>query len=506
MLEKLQEILEAECGLTHDRPLLLAVSGGPDSLCLLDVIVRLGYDVHVAHLDHTLRAESSDEAEQVRLAAQERGLPFYLAEANVRAYSVESRLSIEEAARNLRYRFLFLQAEQIGAQAVATGHTADDQVESVLMHLLRGSALAGLQGMAYRTLPNPWSQQRPLVRPLLGVWREEIMEYIQARSLMPVSDASNFDVSFYRNRLRLELIPQLEQINPGVRQRIWQMADVIRQDYEVLNQAIDAAWSACWLSSGQDWIAFSLAALRGHPVALQRHLLRRAILILRPGLRDLDYAALERGQKFITQPPHSRQSDLLARLRLQQEGNQLVLAGWQIVKIPLPDRDWPSLAAGEIEPLSLPADVPLAGGWRFQARMVNDLEVAHQQAAANTDPYRAWIDAGALTEGLHLRTRQPGDRFRPLGLDGHSIKLSEFMINAKLPAAARSNWPLVVCGDQIVWVAGLRLAHPYRLTEASQAAVQLILARSDLAGSAEQEHQDHPCPHSNEPEQAREIV
>jgi tRNA(Ile)-lysidine synthase len=220
----------------------------------------------------------------------------------------------------------------------------------------------------------------------------------------------------------------------------------------------------------------------------------------------LDYAALERAQKFITQPPRSRQSDLLAGLRLEQEGNQLVLASWQIVKIPLLDRDWPSLAAVEIKPLSIPADVHLADGWRFRARMVNDMEVARQQAAANTDPCQAWIDAGALTEGLHLRTRQLGDRFHPLGLDGHSVKLSDFMINAKLPAAARSNWPLVVCGEQIVWVAGLRLAHPYRITEDSQAAIQLILVRSDLAGSAEQEHLDHPGPHSDEPEKARENV
>jgi tRNA(Ile)-lysidine synthase len=477
MLAELQSILDNECRLKRDDLLLIAVSGGPDSLCLLDILWRLGFRLQVAHFDHRLRAESGADAEAVHRAAVQRSLAFHLGAADVGEFSRRSKLSLEEGARILRYRFLFEQAERIRAQAVVTGHTADDQVETILMHLLRGSGLDGLQGMAYRAVPNPWSQTIPLLRPLLGTWRDQIEEYIQVNNLQPVLDATNAEPRYYRNRLRLELIPKLEQLKPGASQRIWQMAQVIRQDSEIILQAVSASWQACWLESGEDWMAFDLTALRQQPPALQRHLLRRAILQLRPGMRDLDYAALERGRRFILSPPRSQQSDLLGGLRLQIDGDNLYLAGWQASWAEAASYAWPQLADDEIIPIDLPFTHTLLHGWVLRARIVTDVIQAHQAASANSDPLQAWIDTGRTGGTLQLRSRKTGERFQPFGLDGHTVKLSDWMINEKIPAAARDRWPMVACGDQIAWVAGLRLAHPYRLTTASQAAVHLRLLK-----------------------------
>ena len=209
MLEVVRSVLQNRCGLTPLSRLLVAVSAGPDSLCLLHVLWQLGYSVVVAHLDHGLRVESAAEAAMVQHFAEDLGVQWVCKRQDVQGYATQNGLSIEEAARNLRYRYLFEQAERLEAQAVAVGHNADDQVETVLMHLLRGAGLSGLRGMGHYSLPNPWSQRIPLVRPLLGIWRGEIQAYLDRSGLKPSLDSSNLELRYYRNRLRHELIPHL---------------------------------------------------------------------------------------------------------------------------------------------------------------------------------------------------------------------------------------------------------------------------------------------------------
>ena len=236
---------------------------------MLDILRQLGYRLIVAHLDHSLRAESAQEAEQLRHLVEGYSLPFVLERGDVQAYAARHSLSIEEAAREVRYRFLFDQAARCQAQAVAVGHTANDQVETVLMHLLRGSGLAGLRGMSYRSLPNPWSQSIPLVRPLLGAWREEILAHLAQSGLQASLDASNLDTRYYRNRLRHELVPQLEQLNPGVKQRLWQMADILAEDENVLEMVEQAAWASCILTQGPGFVALDAGVLRTQAAGLQ---------------------------------------------------------------------------------------------------------------------------------------------------------------------------------------------------------------------------------------------
>jgi tRNA(Ile)-lysidine synthase len=186
MLENLKQILQDECQLNLSLPIVVGVSGGPDSLCVLDVLDRNGYSAIVTHFNHKLRSSSDEEAEIIRHFAEERGLQFILGEEDVSERVEREGESIEEAARNARYQFLFTCARSVGAQGVVVGHSADDQVETVLMHLLRGAGMSGLGGMTTRALPNAWSEHIPLVRPLLGVWRNQILDYCRERGLDPV--------------------------------------------------------------------------------------------------------------------------------------------------------------------------------------------------------------------------------------------------------------------------------------------------------------------------------
>jgi tRNA(Ile)-lysidine synthase len=472
MFDRLEFTFQDLCRLDRRQAVLAAVSGGPDSLSLAHLLWRFGYPLVIAHLDHGLRAESAAEAKTVQRLAESLGAQFVGSCQDVGAYAAQNSLSIEEAARILRYRFLFQQAANLGVQAVAVGHTADDQVETVLMHLLRGAGLAGLRGMSYRSLPNPWSQSVPLVRPLLGTWREEIMAYLSSAGLQPSLDLSNLDRRYYRNRLRHELIPQLEALNPGASHRIWRLTALVRDEDEVVEAVVEAAWSKCRLEQVEGAVAFAVGQLQIQLKGVQRRLVRRAISQLRPGLRDIDHEAVERTLDFLALPTRSGQMDLAAGLRLEMDEDRLWIAAWEA---DLPGAGWPQLAPGEVLQPAIPGEVRLAGGWRLWAEILPGEAANLAQATANADPYQAWLDFERLPQPLQMRARLPGERFRPLGMDGHSLKLSDFMVNVGLPRRARTNWPLLVAGGEIAWVAGYRIGERFSVGLGTRQILRLSL-------------------------------
>lgn len=476
MLEQAQTVLQTKCGLTKDRTVLVGVSGGPDSLCLMDFLYRQGYRLVVAHFNHRLRADAEDEARQVQALSDRLGLPAVMGEGDVSKYAAAHSYSVEEGARILRYQFLFDTAQQVDAQAVSVGHTADDQVETVLMHLLRGAGLSGLRGMSYRMLPTTWSKTIPLVRPLLGTWRKEVLAYVEAQGLQPTFDPTNQDRTYYRNRLRNDLIPTLETYNPQVRERLWKMAQILRDDYAIVEEVVQAAWETCKVAVYEDAILLNLLALKSLPEGIQRHLLRRAIALLRPSLRNIDFESIERGLSMLASPGSFRQTDLVAGLLMVQEGERVWISSGEAA---LPAVEWPQLPPGTSLSLSIPGQLRLPAGWELDAQPV-DVRIAQEQARVNNDPFQAWIATDGLLTPLEVRSRLPGDRVKPLGLQGRSQKISDFMINNRLPQRARSGWPLVVSAGEVVWVPGYRLAHPFQLMPDSAGAIHLQLKRGTI--------------------------
>ncbi|MEX1246896.1 MAG: tRNA lysidine(34) synthetase TilS [Anaerolineales bacterium] len=468
-LAKLANALRQESRVGPDQPLVLGFSGGPDSLALLHALHALGQRLILAHLDHGLRPESGQEAQAAEKTAASYGLPFFEERADVAAQAKADKIGIEEAAREARYRFLFRVAEQQAAPAVAVAHNADDQVETVLMHLLRGAGPAGLRGMAPRLLPNPWSAHIALVRPLLGLWRHEILDYCAANSLQPVMDISNQDLTLYRNRLRHELVPLLEGYAPGFKGRLVQTANVIAADQTLIETLVAQAWPRCLAQRGAGFLHFDRFSLLGEPLALQRGLLRKAFADLRPEQRDLDFAAVERALGLVQSAGNTALVNWLADLYLLVEGDKIWIADWD-AELPVV---WPQAPENAIH-LEVPAELELNEGWWLQARAT---EQRSRGVRENQDDFQAWLDLDAAGEELILRRRHPGDRFQPLGMERGSVKLSDFFINVKLPRRAREAWPLVCRGDEIVWVPGYRLAHPFRLQDGGRRALHLKLAR-----------------------------
>ncbi len=476
MLTRVEENLNRYCPLDAGSRLLLGVSGGPDSLALLDTLESLGYVTIVAHLNHGIRPEAAGEADRVRQAAESRGLPFVLGERDTSAYAQAENLSLEEAARELRYAFLFEQAQIHEADAVAVGHNADDQVETVLMHWLRGAGLTGLKGMRVCTLPNTWSEAIPLVRPLLSIWGDEIRAYCQERGLEPVFDRSNLNTNYFRNRLRHELIPLLDDYVPGIRRRLWRMAEIIAGDHAVLSTVVGRAWNNCLLEEGERFVAFDAEEFTGQPLGVKRRLIRRAVAVLRPDIRDLSFEAVERALDALEQP--GQVGNLALEVNAFREGDRFYLLEREAVDA-LPSRQWPQLP-GDVDriEIALPGETALPGGWQLNAEWVEDVESAWGEIITNENPYQAWIMFPKRDPAdLALRSRRPGDRFQPLGMEGHQVKFSDFMIDQKIPRRARARWPLVCVGEQIAWVVGLRLSERFRVEKPASCVVHLRLSR-----------------------------
>jgi tRNA(Ile)-lysidine synthase len=473
MLDKIESILRDQCKLVISRPILVGVSGGPDSLCLTEIFRGAGYRLVIAHFNHKLRPESDAEADEVEKTAARLMIPCVVESADVRLYAAVEKLSIEEAARDLRYRFLFAQARRHEAQAVAVGHTADDQVETVLMHFIRGAGLAGLRGMSYRTFLPTFDATIPLVRPLLDVWREETVAYCASHDLNPHYDASNESFDFLRNRLRHALIPALQTYNPRFRQAVWRSVQSLSSDYALLNEALDVGWEKCVIQETGEYVAFDLSSLSTYSDGLQRHLVRRAVERLLPG-EETVYAVLERATAFIADPARVRM-DLTGGLMLFREGQTLYLVK---PEAQLPFDHWPQMPGQSDSILfTLPGQVDLSGGWCFSSERWHAPESAWEKASRNEDLFQVWLDAEELPNQMELRVKRPGDVFEPMGLQGHSQKLADFLTNVKLPQRARNRWPLLCAGEKVIWVPGYRPAESFRLRETSRRVAYFALRR-----------------------------
>jgi tRNA(Ile)-lysidine synthase len=464
MLENVQFILHEECRLDPKKPILVGVSGGPDSLCLLGVLREAGYRLIVAHFNHNLRPESEEEAQSVEKTAAQFKIRFVTDSKDVRAYAKEQGLSIEEAARNLRYQFLFAQAQHLKAQAVAVGHTSDDQVETVLMHFIRGAGLSGLKGMTFRTLLPKFDPKIPLVRPLLDVWRDQTVTYCSSHDLRPHYDPSNESFDFLRSRVRHELIPMLETYNPRFREAVWRSVQSLSTDHALINETLQSSWAAYVRQETENYILLDVKSLAACSIGLQRNLIRRSFERLLPG-QEMIYAMVEQARAFIRDSA-SNHLDLAGGLVLLREGDTVYVARSDQH---LPKGRWPQMPANmDSVALSLPGQALLSDGWRFSAEEWRLPALAWEQSSLNNDHFQVWLDANGLPEKFELRVRRPGDIFEPLGMKGHSQKLSDFFTNVKLPQRARDRWPLLLAGDKVIWVPGYRPAEPFRLSQTSR--------------------------------------
>ena len=477
MLEKqILNDLVNKCGVDLGQRLLLGVSGGPDSLTLLHVLHQAGLNLVVAHLNHQLRDNADSEVRFVADLAQKLEFPMVSEVVDVGKYAQDHKLSIEEAARECRYTFLFRQAQLTGCQAVAVGHTADDQVETVLMHLLRGAGMSGLKGMAYREVIPAWHNSLPLVRPMLGVWRADVEAYCSENGLAPVLDESNVDVTYYRNRLRHQLLPILQTYNPNIKQVFWRMAEVLAHDEQILTELTQHMLQECLVDAQKGYIGLDRQRFNQQGLGVQRRLLRSMCAHLRLSLRDIGFDTIDRAIKTLQQPGNVGRVDFIDYLDLIIKQDVFYIIE-NDANLSFPN--FPQLPSLASEILLNPGSViDLADTWQIKTELLIEPSFSQIRQDDLHDSSQAWLNADCLDFPLVVRGRQDGDRFQPFGMGGHSQKLSDFFINKNIPQEARDLWPLLTSGEQIVWIAGLQPAHNFGMKGSEKAILHLQLLKS----------------------------
>ena len=403
--------------------IVAAVSGGQDSCVMLHILhmlsSKLGFSLTVAHFDHQLRPESAAEQQFVEKLAATYGLPFYSGRADVRTLAKGKNL--EDTARRVRYDFLRKTMLEIGATKIATAHHAQDQAETVLLHLLRGSGLEGLAAMAPR--------EGDIIRPLLSALPEQIKAYRLAYGLSFCTDASNDDPRYLRNFIRLNLLPQLLQLNPRLLQTLCATADICYEDNYLLTAWAKVALDELWLKD-DGAIAPGLFAL---PPALQRRIVRLAFMQISG--EELSFAQTE------------------ATRALKEEQSVSLSGGWLIYrrgalfisreKSALPEHR-------QSVPLKIEATWQTLAdwGWEYLGAQVLDAP-----SFAAKDEYCISLP-DTLLPNLYFRTRRAGDAVPSLG-KSERRKVKDIFIDAKIPPYLRAGWPLLIVGEEIIWLPGL---------------------------------------------------
>lgn len=420
---------------------VVAVSGGADSVALLDIMTRLDCGLHlvVAHLNHCLRGAESDADEAfVASLADNYHLPFVSQRCDVADLARRERLSLEDAGRRARYAFLEQTAAQYRGSSIALAHHQDDQAETVLIRLLRGSGGTGLSGMA-------GAAGEKLKRPLLQVSRAKLELYLKRRGLTFRTDSTNADTAILRNSIRHELIPFLRRYNPKVSERLAATAEILAGDEELLDGLTQAAYQKLAASeSGR--VNFQIEPLLRESRPLRLRLYRRALFELRGDLMRIGLAHLDAIDRLAASPRPNAEAKLPGAFK-----------AW---------RCYGSLSIGHEAPQASPAwEQVVTGVGCYQLPNGAVLVVERMSRPESLDTGSRWsafLSPDAVPFPWLLRNFRPGDRFTPLGMGG-AQKVKDAFINEKVPPDLRRRIPLLLSEGEIAWVPGVRLGERGRV-------------------------------------------
>jgi len=444
LIAEVQTCIEAHAMLPPGAKVVVAVSGGADSMALLLALFQLrsiyNMTLIVAHVNHQLRGEEAgQDALFVEQQAARLRLPFHQTCVDVKALQQSLGISVQQAARQLRYCFLHALRQTLNATRIALGHTADDQAETLLMRLVRGSGPAGYTGIPAVRLP--------FIRPLITVSRPTIYSYLQSERCPWLEDSSNTHTVYLRNRVRFDLLPKLQQYNPQIIRHLNELADILRAESQVLDQQVDewAVQTLAWQAQSRVEICYGLFSLA--PIAIQRRLLRRVIEALATLPEAVGFRHIERLRQFIVSENQGRRCSLPSEIGAERRAETILL--WNASK---------TSAISDALVLPVPGKVDIVP---LNIRLIADVIPKHCDLGL-IGPQRALLDLDRTLCPLQVRLRQPGDRFYPLGAPG-SKKLQDFFVDTKIPRGEHPYVPLVVSNHEIVWVVGYRIAEPFKL-------------------------------------------
>lgn len=471
-----------------DDRILVGVSGGPDSVALLSLILNTNRvspaysNIFVAHMNHLMRGRDSDEDEQfVNNLVEEFKLSIIAGKKDVREIARKRKISLEEAAREERYKFFEGAAKRAGANVIAVGHSADDNAETILHRIIRGTGINGVSGMRPKRKLTPISTI-DLVRPLLFTWRSDIIAYLKEKNLSYRIDSTNFERDKFRNRIREELIPLLEKsYNANIKRSLVRLGETAAQNCDFLMARADTLFEkTCLAREGETHeslkeIVLDIRKLRKVPLILQQMIIRKAMIKLNVPLKKFSSKNYENILNILNDRKTAVNNIVKDYLNVRREGNRLHLSkdkfcvqecpvfSEEVIKIP-----------GETELVEMNCKI------KMEIREVKNgfLEEFKQSKTR----YEEAVDFDKINMPLMIRARRRGDRFRPLGSQG-TKKVKDFFIDNKVPVPERDIVPIVTMNDQPIWIVGFRIDDRMRVTGGTRKLLLMRFERHVSAGS-----------------------
>ena len=455
--QKLLKTIQNYKMLSKGDGLLVGVSGGPDSVALLYLLMELkdDYDlqIYVVHLNHMLREdESDDDAGYVEKLAKRLKLPVFIGKKDVKEFAKADKLSLEEAARIQRYEFYKQIADKLNIRKIALGHTADDNAETVLMRLLRGAGEQGLIGIH----PVRHIDNLKVIRPLLNVHRREIESFLKEKRISVRTDSSNADNKFLRNKIRLELIPLLEEnYNQNIKQVLVNTADILREENEYLKEITEKFYSKSIrktvLGKSNENIQLDISKIRSYPLAIQRRVIRYGIKELTGSLRQITYLHCNEVLKLLKGNLAYGQIDLPNGLVVERMRRELVIRRGKAQNI-----------RSIIYPVKIPGETVIS---ETGVKLVCSISKRKTNFKFSTqNHYQESFDYDRIKEPVFVRTRKLGDTFQPLGMIGKK-KVKDFFIDQKVSQPEKNRVLFLTDKTDIIWIIDFRISDKFKVTE-----------------------------------------
>ncbi|MCK4403576.1 MAG: tRNA lysidine(34) synthetase TilS [candidate division Zixibacteria bacterium] len=461
---------------------VVALSGGPDSVALLhgllDIQSEFGLKLYVAHLNHKLRGAESDEDERfAKKLAGHLKLKFFSKKIDVKGEAKRKKLGIEESAREIRYRYLENLAVQIKADKIAFGHQADDQAETFLMRLLRGAGGAGLSGIP--------PKRGKIIRPLIQIRREEIETFLKANQIPYRLDSSNYLTDYFRNKIRLTLLPKIkEEFNPKIVESLNRTADIISLQQEYIKKKCEQILQDIGIKRKNKMI-LDLKEFAAYDICLQREMIRFSIKQLQgdlnqlvrriPRLRRGSFESVDRALNLIHRKKSGKKVKLVAKIWLEVSGNELAFYREEKKKYnyPLTLPGEVNLSAGQLSVDSNETQMRSIGkdwGIKINGEIHKGKLLSQNLIPQNQNT--AFLDWEKLKKPFRLRSRRRGDKFKPLGMKG-TKSLADFLIDAKVPRHLRDEVPILTSKGKIVWVVGYRISDEFKVNQKTKKVLKL---------------------------------
>jgi tRNA(Ile)-lysidine synthase len=463
MIKKINKTIEKHSMIKAGERLLLCVSGGPDSTAMLyafDTISKeAGLRPFVAHVNHCLRgAESDSDQGYVEDTARSLHIPVICSREDTAACSRLDKISIETAARRLRYDFFIRTAKELGIDIIATAHTKDDQAETVLMRVIRGTGFRGLRGIPVKNNINGIT----IIRPLIYLTRKEILSYLASKGINPRTDRSNAKAKFFRNSVRLRLLPAIrKQYNPDIRNALSNLAALTQEDYEYLDSNHRKAFKKLAKIRKDNVVIFSLYDIKSRHLSIARGVIRHAIEYLRKGLDNIEYRHWQEIESLIYDRPRGSKVNLPNKVVAEKTERYLKFS---IYKRPSPE--------GIKRP---PVALKVPGAVSFGRYQLKTKIVKRIPDFSKKPKYSEYISIKDTDFPLILRAHNRGDRIRPLGMNGYK-NVSDIFIDEKVPLNRRKDIPILVSSSgEVLCVFGLRLSDTCRIKADTENAVKLEL-------------------------------